>query len=453
MFDVLRTRIAKAREFAANAKLSRAEFEAARLQRFREFVQWVNVHSPYYAAIIKERGIDPATATVEQFPVLTKSVLMANFDAIVTDKRVTRAAIADFLTRSKSPQDRYLDQFTVIHTSGSSGEVGYFVFSPLDLARGMAMRRRNRNRSQRPATPRKNRGRYRMAFYGATDGHYAGVTMVSQLRRGLLSLLLRAEVFEVNSPMQQVLAGLNKFQPDVLLGYTTALKILADKQRDGSLQIAPQMLICSGEVTTRADKELLQQAFGCGVMNAYGCSEHLGMGGAMPGSDEIILTDDDLIYECASDHTLVTNLFNRTLPLIRYRMADTLRPVAEHQHQPYLVVENLIGRNELQPVFINRDGVQDFISPHTINEIFVAGVTRFQLQLTGETSFRFMVCLDKQLDAAHQQQALAAVEKRLREILLAKQLDNVQFDVQQADDIPLNPRTRKFQLIVDARAG
>ncbi len=49
--------------------------------------------------------------------------------------------------------------------------------------------------------------------------------------------------------------------------------------------------------------------------------------------------------------------------------------------------------------------------------------------------------------------ALAGVKKRLLEILAAKRLDNVQFNVVETDDLPVNPRTRKFQLIVDAGAS
>ena len=97
------------------------------------------------------------------------------------------------------------------------------------------------------------------------------------------------------------------------------------------------------------------------------------------------------IFELYPDHSVVTNLFNFTLPLIRYRMADILRPVESGAHAPYLVIESLVGRNELQPKFKTRDGGEDFISPHTINEIFVAGVTRFQMQLLGADAFRFMV--------------------------------------------------------------
>ena len=187
------------------------------------------------------------------------------------------------------------------------------------------------------------------------------------------------------------------------------------------------------------------------MANGYGSSEHLVMGMAMPEDSEIVLYDDELIYEFHDDHSVVTNLFNHTVPLIRYRMADVLRPVASDKHAPYLVIEGLVGRNELQPTFTNREGAEDFISPHTINEIFVPGVTRFQMQLTSNTSFRFLICLDPLLDTARRQQCVAEVAARLRDILARKLMDNVMFEVVVADDLPVNPRTRKFQLIVDQR--
>jgi phenylacetate-coenzyme A ligase PaaK-like adenylate-forming protein len=176
------------------------------------------------------------------------------------------------------------------------------------------------------------------------------------------------------------------------------------------------------------------------------------MGASPPNGDKIVLYDYNLIFEFFLDHTLITNLFNYTLPLIRYRMADVLRPVDSAEHAPYLVIESLVGRNELLPKFKNRDGVEDFISPHTINEIFVAGVTRFQLQITGDTEFRFMIVLDPALSPDARTAASDAVAARLREILARKRMDNARFAVVPTDDLPVNPRTRKFQLIVDRRA-
>jgi phenylacetate-coenzyme A ligase PaaK-like adenylate-forming protein len=435
----------RAREHARIAALTRSELEALKLEKFRKLVRHARDRSRYYAGIIAERGIDLATCVPADFPVLTKSMLMARFDDIVTAPGITKKGIAEFLTRSKNPTERYLSRYRVIHTSGSSGEVGYFVYSPRDWMRGAGALPRG------PQPKRKRKGRVRLAYFAAIDGHYAGVTLIASLQRGLAKLFVDVRTYEVNSPLPEVIAGLNEFQPEVLAGYTTALKILAEKQREGVLELDLMTIGTAGEVTTAADRALLEQAFACPVINTYACSEHLAMGASEPGGANLVLYDHDLIYEFHPDHSVVTNLFNYTLPLIRYRMADILRPVATDAHAPYLVIESLVGRSELQPTFTNRDGVQDFVSPHTINEIFVAGVTRFQMQLQGDNSFRFLVCLDSGLGSEQRADCIAAVRQRLQEILSRKRMDNVQFAVAATDDLPVNPRTRKFQLIVDAR--
>ena len=107
-----------------------------------------------------------------------------------------------------------------------------------------------------------------------------------------------------------------------------------------------------------------------------------------------------------------------------------------------------MGRTEQMPLFVNSSGARDFISPHTINEIFVDGVTRFQMQITGPTSFRFPICVDVGLDGEQRTAASAGVKARLAEILEQKGLGNVTFEVPIVAEIPLNERTRKFQLIV-----
>jgi len=441
-------RIAQAREIKRALTLSRPDFEAWKLEKFRRLVRHASERSPYYRRIIAERKIDVERCVPSDFPVLTKTLLMQNFDEISTAPGVTKQAIADFLTRSHDPAELFLGKYRVIHTSGSSGEVGYFVYSPKDWLRGSYMGPR-----QRPP-PRKRKGKFRLAYFAAIDGHYAGVTMIASIQSGLAKWFVDVRCFEVNSPMPEVIAGLNEYQPDFLSGYTTALKILAERQRAGELKLECLIgLGTAGEATSDADRALLEQTFGCQLANMYGCSEHLGMGGSRPGSPNIVLQDHDLIFEFHPDHSVVTNLFNYTLPLIRYRMADILRPVDSGKHAPYLVIESLVGRNELQPVFKTRDGGEDFISPHTINEVFVAGVTRFQMHLLGAEAFRFMICLDPALDAEQRAAAIKAVSDRLREILARKRMDNVRFEVLAVDDLPVNPRTRKFQLIVDKRAA
>jgi phenylacetate-coenzyme A ligase PaaK-like adenylate-forming protein len=446
--------IGKLHEFRRNARMTRAQFEEMKLIKFRSLARYAAAKAPYYSQVVSEHRIDLERCTPHDFPPLTKAALMANFDRIVTDRRITKEGIAKFLTRSRDPNDRFLDEFRVVHTSGTSGEVGYFVYSPEDWARGTAHAMRSRGNRPRARRARRFR-RLRLAYYGAVGGHFAGVTLMSGATRGLARLLVKARLCEVNSPLPETVAALNHFQPDILAGYTGALTLLAEKQRAGILRIAPISIGTAGESMSATDKRILEEAFGCPATNGYGSSEHLMMGVALPGGTSMLLLDDDLVYEPCEDHTLVTNLFNYTLPLIRYRMADILRPVARPTDRslPYLEIESLVGRSEMMPRFVNEDGTDDFLSPHTINEIFVRGVLRFQMRLVDETAFRFAVCLDATLPEAERREAVRGVEARLGEILRQKRMGNVCFTVEVVDDIPLNPQSRKFRLIVKEAAS
>jgi phenylacetate-CoA ligase len=449
MFTQLRIAIRAFREHARNEKLTRAQLELLKLVKFRKLVRHVNERSPYYANLISQGGINVDRCTPQDFPVLTKKILMQNFDQIVTDRSINRQKIAAFLTRSTNPMELLDGKYHVLHTSGTSGEVGYFIYSPDDWAHGMGQglgRRRGRTRLRR----KRRFGRIRGAFYGAVGGHFAGVSMASSANVGVAKFFIKLGLFEVNNPLPVVIGQLNDFQPDFISGYTTAMKILAIKQREGMLRISPMALSTVGESMTMADKAMLEEAFGCEATSGYGCTEHLMMGASAPGGRTMILYDDDLFFEFLADHSLITNLYNYTLPLIRYRMSDILRPVTDSESSsPYLEIDSLVGRNELVPRFINRDGVEDFISPHTINEVFVAGVTQFQMQLLDQTHFRFMVRMDSALTPEKRSSALNALSNRLRAILDQKLMDNVGFEIVVADEIPLNTRTRKFQLIVD----
>jgi phenylacetate-CoA ligase len=427
---------------------SRAELEAVKNRKFLALARHAHAHAPYYANIVRERAIDLNTCTPADFPVLTKSLLMANFNDIVTDPRISKQAVADFLSRSTDPKERLFDEFTVMHTSGTSGEVGYFLYAPADHARmrAAAMRNRDAYRNLFPRSRLRLR-RIRVAFYGATGGHFAGVTSIASLQQGVRRLFINAQAFEVNTPLPQVVERINQFQPDMLWGYTTALKMLGEEQRAGRLDIKPAAVAATGEMVTTADMQFLSAAFGgAAASSIYACTEHMMLGISNPGTDTMTLIDDDLVFEFYEDHSLITNLYNFTMPLIRYRMSDILRPVSAPGARR-IVIENLVGRTEQMPVFVNSAGATDFISPHTINEIFVDGVTRFQMQITGPSSFRFPICVDARLDSERRTAAAAGVKARLTEILQQKGLGNVAFEVPIVADIALNERTRKFQLI------
>jgi phenylacetate-coenzyme A ligase PaaK-like adenylate-forming protein len=70
--------LAKRREFRVNASLSPEAFQNQKLAKFRTLAAYAAKHSPWYRDIINERGIDLSSCVPEDFPVLTKSILMDN---------------------------------------------------------------------------------------------------------------------------------------------------------------------------------------------------------------------------------------------------------------------------------------------------------------------------------------------------------------------------------------
>jgi hypothetical protein len=74
------------------------------------------------------------------------------------------------------------------------------------------------------------------------------------------------------------------------------------------------------------------------------------------------------------------------------------------------------------------------------------------MHLTGRAAFRFLICLEPGLDEAQRATAIASMKSRLCEILAQKGLDNVTFEVAVVEELPADPRSRKFRLIVDRRS-
>ncbi|MCK6459522.1 MAG: hypothetical protein L6Q95_06465 [Planctomycetes bacterium] len=423
-----------------NASLTPEELAARNLARFRQRLAWTVERSPHYAEVCRERGIDPRTARPEDLPILSKRELISDFDRICTRPEVRKAGVHAFLGGSRDPKDLLLGRYHVVHSSGTSGEVCAVVYN----RREWMFATTQFTRVARPGIGR------RLAFLGAANGHFAAVALATAPASRIASLLYRTRAFHVNLPTPEILGGLEAFDPRVLVGYAGALRMLAEAKRRGEIRLRPQVIVSSGEVLLPADRALLKETFGVPVRNLYASTEHLYMAVDLPEreGEGMYLLEDDLIFELREDCTLVTNLFNRTVPLFRYRMDDVLRPAGRFAG-PYRVVETLVGRREHAPVFVNANGVRDSIHPIVLAEFYVKGLRAFQFRLTGEDSFRFLAQVEEGAPAGEVEEAIAA---RLRVLLREKGMENVRFAIERVPALPVDPETGKFRLIVPAGA-
>jgi phenylacetate-CoA ligase len=430
------------RDFADRAitsRKSRAQLEAAQRRRFRRLVRHVWRFSPFYRSLMCDRNLDPKTCQVADFPEMTKLDLIDHFDGIVTDPRVSLKAVRGFAERSHDPAELLDDRYYVVRTTGSSNQVGYVVYSAREWIRGCSLKLR--------FAP-EMRWRKRSAWVGCT-GHYAGATLGMTGQRGINRLFYDCRMFDISRPHADLVEGLNVFQPHLLSGYAATLNLLAQEQALGRLQLAPERIINSGEPLPAELRRFLESTFQAPVSNLYSATETLFIGAAINAEDGMCLFEDDLIFEIRDDHVCVTNLFNWTTPLIRYRLNDTLvLQEAAVPGSPFRRVQEIVGRSERLLRFRNISGEFEFVHPLFVLSLDIPNVPFFQLRLLNEREFVFRVQLRAGLSDADRNDAVENTRKLLMDVLAAKRLDqSVTFRIDVVASFELEMKHGKFKVI------
>lgn len=429
-------------EYLNSRKLSFEEIRIRQLKKFRKFVSTIRLKSPYYQKIIANQGIDPHRCSPDDFPILTKRDVVEHFDEIVTDHEITKQRVLSFLESSKSYQELFRKRYYVLHGSGTSGDTSFFVYSKNDFSRAMT--------HLLDLVPfHLRRKRIRIAYLGIAGGHFAGITTVWMSMRSLAKLFCNTKIFEITQPIHQIAEGLNTFQPDIIIGYASAVKMLAEQLIEEGLSIRPSVIQTSGEVLDPDSKEFIENTFQCSLFNVYGSTEFISMGISKPEYDGMYLLENDLIFELNKDHTIVTNLFNYTMPLIRYRMEDILIPVFDDKAiLPFTKVSDVIGRSEYTMGLANRYGSDDFIAPDEIYQFFMKDLRRYQIRLLNKQAFIFRAVFNKNVGEHRKKEVRRNLKSKIASFLSAKEMDNVFFEIEELKDLPVDPKTGKFRLIV-----
>jgi phenylacetate-CoA ligase len=420
-------------------KYSKSQIEELQLKKFRELVKYINENSKYYRELIQRNNINIENCVVQDFPEMTKVDLMENFDDIVTDPSISKQDLSNFFNYSSDPRELYKDKYYALHSSGSSSLTGFFLFSASEMASTLA----NSTRFNSPKLFQK------LAYVAATNGHFAGVEMASLSKK--FPVIYRDFLpLDINSPFDQILEKLQEFQPTNLSGYAFSIRKIAEAQKSGLINISPKNISVGGEAILHSDQLFIEEVFGVDVVNVYASSEFLVIGvGKSEWCDKLMLMDDYVYTEIYENHCLMTNLFNKTLPLIRYKMSDKLIPTSTPKNAPpgFTFVENIVGREEQTPYFINELGKSDFIHFLTIHSLIFQNVLGYQLKLINEESFEVHVQLEDP-NSNEIESVVSEVRTEFEKILSEKKMSNVSFSIKVVEKLWADPKTGKFKLVL-----
>lgn len=295
-------------------------------------------------------------APLEQLPPVTKADLMNHFDEVITTPDLTMADLENHLrslTQSGGdPGLPWKGRWWAAATAGTTGRRGTFVWNREEWATVLASYARANDWAGISAGLTKP---LKMALVSSLVPTHQSAVVGASLRSGLVPTLR----LDVTAPMEETVAALNRFQPRILVGYASALKPLAAEQRAGRLHIAPQGVMSASEVLSPHTASELAAAWGSVPFDVYAATETAGI--ASPCTHRNRHVYEDLLIIEPTDQTgnpvppgttgaklLVTVLFSRTLPLIRYEMSDTIRlggrgcPCG----RSYILLEDIEGRVE-----------------------------------------------------------------------------------------------------------
>jgi len=352
--------------------------------------------APYHRARL---GMpDPQGWRLEDLPVLRKRDLMTHFDECVTAPGLDRAALQAFVADPRLIGTLYHGAYAVWHSSGSSGEPGLFVTDARALAVYDAIEATRRTclrplaRALDPMLAFE-----RIAFVGATGGHFAAVASFQRLRRLNPWLAPRLHALSLLQPQQALNAALDRIRPTVLFTYPSAAVVLAEEARGGRLRSRPSEIWTGGETLTPAMRRFVAETFECPVGNEYGASEFPPLasecryGVLHLNADWAILESVDERGHAVPDGTrgarcLLTNLANHVQPLIRYELEDcvTIRPFRCACGSPLPAIDVAGRSDDLLRLGTSRDEATT-LSPMALTTVLEeeAGLVDFQLLQVG----------------------------------------------------------------------
>lgn len=431
-----------------NEKKTVLQLRQMQEQKLRTMLTYAYEHSPYYKNAFEAAGLTAETvrtAPLSAFPTLDKATLLERFDSLVTVPDVTQEELRRFDAEQAADRKPYKGKYHVVHSSGSTGTPGYFLYDTaawnsmlLGIIRGalwdMSM----------PQILKLLAKGSRIAYIAATDGRYGGAMAVGD---GIDGVGAKQMYLDIKTPLAEWVRQLRAFRPNIIIGYPSAIKILAELMERGEVSLKVVRVISCGEPLGNSLRSYLESAFHLRIVNFYGASESLALGAETDPAEGMLLFDDMNVIETDENGIYLTCLYNFAQPLIRYRLSDRLvfHSPQEDSRYPFTRAVGLLGRNEDLLWFEDAAGNREFLHPLAVEGFCINGLLDYQFRQTGQDAFEMLA---ETAEGADQEDIRTEMLTQMRAILLEKGLEYVQFYIQFVREIRPDPQTGKKKLIV-----
>jgi phenylacetate-CoA ligase len=299
------------RELRENERASPDVVREIQRGKLRRLVEHAYRSVPYWRRVMDERGVRPEDVSdpesLRLLPVMTKRLIQTHGDELRAREVGARGTVR------------------VERTGGSTGDLLVFEqdarfwrYGQANLARSYAMC------GWRPGDSR--------AWLWAADDPKAHSTPLGRLIDWATNQLFLDSLTTSEPEMADFARKLERFRPNLLIGYVSALVAFAHVVASAGAAVRPDAIQASAEMLTQPERELLERTFGCPVFDRYGSREVLNMAHECEAHRGLhVFTDLQVVEVLDGDRpaasgtpgrVVVTSLENYAFPFIRYEIGD-----------------------------------------------------------------------------------------------------------------------------------
>jgi phenylacetate-CoA ligase len=196
------------------------------------------------------------------------------------------------------------------------------------------------------------------------------------------------------TPLPELVAALNAYQPEVLVGYPSVAGRLADEQLAGRLHVSLRAAGFGAEPLTPNLRSRIRAAWGFEPVSVYAATESPIIASSTPEHPELEIDEDLVLVEVVDDHNdavppgtpgakvLITNLVNFAQPLIRYEISDAITLAAGDNPtgRPYRRIAAIEGRRAETLHLPARGGGEAAVHPSALGAAFASSPEVHQYQ-------------------------------------------------------------------------
>ncbi|MEG9327446.1 phenylacetate--CoA ligase family protein [Salinimicrobium catena] len=236
----------------------------------------------------------------------------------------------------------------------------------------------------------------------------------------------RFPIFDLSEEkMEEFLVDFQKKKFDYINGYTSSIVLFAKfLQKKGIVlkEICTNLKLCivTSEMFFEEDKKLLEKQFGVPVVNEYGASELGLLAFQNPEKEwvfnsetmyvEVVDKDDKILPYGEQGRIVITSLYNRAQPFIRYDIGDT-GTLSEESTLKKPILKELLGRTNDVAVLPSGKVVPGLTFYYVTKSVIEndSQIKEFIVQQTAPGSFKIIYVSEKELSSVKRKKITSAM--------------------------------------------